>query len=250
MLPSITVAVIILVLFLQWRPTERYCSLGFPITCPALHKAVCIQNGDNLLAASHMYMNVKAYCSCVCMPAFLPACLPVHPTVHLCMHVCMCRGAAYTCIHGSRSVCAHVGCVCFSVIVIILRLKCEDDLPPDQASCETPIQEHYCDDPQLSIYSRVTCSYAVGPHINLLMASEVNHTPLCSVRPHGVPENATFVINLEEVCFSDLWIDDLGSWKATGIKSTWFRLTSEGVRILGKKPSDSELHRYYVLMQW
>ena len=84
------------------------------------------------------------------------------------------------------------------------KLKFEDDSLPDQAPSATPVQEYYCDDPQLPIYSRITSGYAVGPLINLPMASEVNHSQICSVRQHGVYENATFVINLDEVCFSDL----------------------------------------------
>ena len=131
---------------------------------------------------------------------------------------------------------------------VVYRLKFEDDSPPDQAPSATPVQEYYCDDPQFPIYSRIMSGYVVGPLLNLLMVSEGNHSQICSVRPRGVFENATFVIDLDEVCFSDLRSDELGSWKATGTKSTWFRLTNDGVRIFVKKPPGSKLCNLYLYL--
>lgn len=87
------------------------------------------------------------------------------------------------------------------------------------------------------------CSFPFTLELHLVMQLAL----ICSVHPHGVSENATFVIDLDEVCFSDLRSDDLGSWNATGTKSTWFRLTNEGVRISVKKPPASELCNLYLL---
>ena len=130
------------------------------------------------------------------------------------------------------------------LIFVTFRIKFEDD--DDLGPSEKHDQEYYCDDPQLPIYSQMTSGYAVGALINLLM-TEMKRSKICTVRPHGVSENATFVIDLDEVRFCDLRSDDLGSWTATGTKSTWFRLTNAGIRISEKKPPASELGNYYVL---
>ena len=44
------------------------------------------------------------------------------------------------------------------------------------------------------------------------------------MRPTGVSENATFLIDIDAVCFTDLKSDDMGTWKATGTKSAFFNL--------------------------
>jgi len=48
------------------------------------------------------------------------------------------------------------------------------------------------------IYSWITSGYAVGALINLLM-TEMKCSQVCTVRLHGVCENATLVIDLDEV---------------------------------------------------
>ena len=79
------------------------------------------------------------------------------------------------------------------------------------------------------------------------MTSCIDKSKLCTVRPCGVSENATFVIDLDVVPFTDLKSDDLGSWNATGTKSTFFRITENGVRIEDKKPSKESSGLYHVL---
>ena len=39
-----------------------------------------------------------------------------------------------------------------------------------------------------------------------------------------------FIINVDAVRFSDLKSDDMGTWKTTGTKSTYFRILKEGIR--------------------
>jgi hypothetical protein len=39
------------------------------------------------------------------------------------------------------------------------------------------------------------------------------------MRPTGVSENATFVVDLDHVKFGDIKSDDIGCWKGTGTKS-------------------------------
>ncbi len=92
-------------------------------------------------------------------------------------------------------------------------------------------------------FPQVTTDYPIGPLINILMASEDSHT--CSVRLHGVSENATFVIDLDELSFGDLCSDDLGSCKATTTKCTYFRITSAGIWI-SEKPPASAIGKYFM----
>jgi hypothetical protein len=52
-----------------------------------------------------------------------------------------------------------------------------------------------------------------------------------------VTKNATFIVDLD-VLFSDLKADDLGTWNATGNKTTYFSMFPNGVvRIASGKPS-------------
>ena len=48
-----------------------------------------------------------------------------------------------------------------------------------------------------------------------------NQIFLLHVRPTGVSENATFVVDLDVVRFGDLKSNDMGSWNAIETKSTY-----------------------------
>lgn len=83
------------------------------------------------------------------------------------------------------------------------------------------------------------------------MPTTVEEVAVCSVRPVGVSSNTTFVVDIDKVHFNDLKCDDLGTWTATGTKSTYFRLTATGIRISEKKLSQGGAYhvltrRYYV----
>ena len=43
------------------------------------------------------------------------------------------------------------------------------------------------------------------------MTSKVDSSKVCTVRPSGVSENATFIVDLDCIRFGDLKSDDLGS---------------------------------------
>ena len=58
------------------------------------------------------------------------------------------------------------------------------------------------------------------------MTAKIESTKICTFRPTGVSENATFVVDLDAVRFGDLKSDDLGSWNAMGTKFTFFRMTA------------------------
>ena len=85
----------------------------------------------------------------------------------------------------------------------------------------------------------------------MLMPSNVDDLTVCSVRPVGVSANATFIVDIDKVHFNDLKCDDLGTWTATGTKSTFFRFAASGIKISEKKPSQSGVYhvltrRYFV----
>ena len=56
----------------------------------------------------------------------------------------------------------------------------------------------------------------------VLMSPDVN--TVCHVQPTGRTKGATFLIDIDYVAFTDLKADDLGTWKATGTKFTYFQL--------------------------
>ena len=68
----------------------------------------------------------------------------------------------------------------------------------------------------------------------------------------GVTKNATFVIDADDVAFSDLKADDLGTWKATGTKSTYYSVRPNGAILIssgkGKGSTSNYVmtRRYYV----
>ena len=111
--------------------------------------------------------------------------------------------------------------------------------------------EYYCGDRQLPVYSRATSGYPFDQLVKILMPTSVDESTICSVRPVGVSANTTFVVDIDKVHFNDLKCDDLGTWTATGTKSTFFRFTASGIKISEKKPSQSGVYhvltrRYYV----
>ena len=93
--------------------------------------------------------------------------------------------------------------------------------------------------------------YPFDQLVKILMPSSVDESIVCSVRPVGVSANATFIVDIDKVHFSDLKCDDLGTWTATGTKSTFFRFAASGIKISEKKPSQSGVYhvltrRYFV----
>lgn len=78
------------------------------------------------------------------------------------------------------------------------------------------------------------------------MRSDLEEDKTCKVQPLTVSENASFVIDNDEVNFQDLKADDLGSWKATGTKKVYFRFVDEIIRISDKLPASANSN-YYVL---
>lgn len=118
------------------------------------------------------------------------------------------------------------------------RLKFED--PHDK-----PTVKFFCNDPMLPIYSTLSTGYSFEELAHILMTDD--ERDICKKRPTGVSENASFVIDLDYVKFGDIKCDDVGSWKGTGTKSIYFRLSKGEILISQVKPSASNLHKYKVL---
>ena len=101
-------------------------------------------------------------------------------------------------------------------------------------------QEYYKGDHQLPIYSSLSSGLPVHRLINIILNPDVAPEKTCSVQPLGVMQNAAFLIDIDIVEFDDTRADDLGSWKATGNKKSFFRVMSSGaVKYLATKPVGS-----------
>ena len=84
--------------------------------------------------------------------------------------------------------------------------------------------------------------------IDAMLNPNVAPDKICSVQPLGVMQNAAFLIDINIVAFDDIKADDLGSWKATGNKKSFFHATSSGaVKYLLYKPISSVFTDYLLL---
>ena len=70
------------------------------------------------------------------------------------------------------------------------------------------------------------CGYPVHLLIKTLLSKDMDMARVCKIQPLGVSRNAVFLVDVDAVAFGDLKADDLGSWKSTGTKRTYFRFTS------------------------
>lgn len=84
--------------------------------------------------------------------------------------------------------------------------------------------------------------------IDVILNPDIAPEKICSVQPLGVMQNAAFLIDIDMVEFDDVKADDLGSWKATGNKKSFFRVTSAGaVKYLAAKPIGTVSTEYLLL---
>lgn len=124
---------------------------------------------------------------------------------------------------------------------IRLKFECNDDEETNTILC-------YENDPELPIFSTVASGYPASELAHILLAKDMNMKRVCHVQPLGVTTNATFVVDVDDVSFSDLKADDLGTWTANGTKSTYFSMSSSGVvHIASGRPSRSSNSSYYIL---
>ena len=84
--------------------------------------------------------------------------------------------------------------------------------------------------------------------IDVILNPDIAPEKICSVQPLGVMQNAAFLIDIDMVEFDDVKADDLGSWKATGNKKSFFRVTSAGaVKYLAAKHIGTVSTEYLLL---
>ena len=88
--------------------------------------------------------------------------------------------------------------------------------------------QHYRNDPELPVYSQVSTPYKSHHLINVLLDDHIDKRRVCGVQPLGVTDNATFIVDLDRVCFDDIKADDVGSWKPTGTKHIYFCFNDDG----------------------
>lgn len=79
------------------------------------------------------------------------------------------------------------------------------------------------------------------------MDKNIDSNRVCRIQPLGIARNATFVVDLDQVFFSDLKADDLGTWSSNGTKSTYFSMVAGNIEITNGKPSHNSRSSYYVL---
>ena len=91
------------------------------------------------------------------------------------------------------------------------------------------VPEFYHGDPEMPIHARPTSGYPVGDLIRILLQSDMADQKVCTVQPLGVSENAAFIVDVETVDYQDLKADDLGSWRPTGTKKSYFYFSPDGM---------------------
>ena len=109
---------------------------------------------------------------------------------------------------------------------------------------------YYDGDHELPMLSDSPTSFLAEEVAKVLMNLDVS--TVCHVQPMDVTKNATFLIDVDDVAFTNLKADDLGTWKATGTKSTYFSIRSSGAIVIipGKRKGSTNSYvmtrRYYV----
>lgn len=128
------------------------------------------------------------------------------------------------------------------------RLKVEVLSDSDETMSEL---EYYDNDVELPIFNKMSCGYPVNLLIKTLLSKELDTQRVCKVQPLGVCKNTLFIIDIDEVAFSDIKADDLGSWKSTGTKRTYFRFDKENTLVYAMPGANYREYfllnrRYYV----
>lgn len=91
------------------------------------------------------------------------------------------------------------------------------------------------------------CGYPVHLLIKTLLAKDLDEGCVCKVQPLGVVKNSVFIIDVDAVDFGDLKADDLGVWRATGTKRTYFRFTKRNMIVYA--PAGMDNRKYFVLIR-
>ena len=111
--------------------------------------------------------------------------------------------------------------------------------------------EYYDGDKELPIFDKMGSGYPVHLLIKTLLSKDLDLSRVCKVQPLGIVKNTIFLIDIDSVGFGDLKADDLGSWKSTGTKRTYFRYTTSNSLVYATAGADRSnyfllIRRYYV----
>ena len=61
------------------------------------------------------------------------------------------------------------------------------------------------------MYSSISSGYQAAELAHTLLAKDINPKRVCRIQPLSATKNATFLVDLDDVLFSDLKADDLGT---------------------------------------
>ena len=93
--------------------------------------------------------------------------------------------------------------------MILCRLKFCDSDEEDTHESSGDNVIYYEDDPQLPLFSTVTGGYSASKLARIIMNKNIDVNKVCNIQPLGVVKNATFIVDIDHVPFSDLRADDL-----------------------------------------
>ena len=90
-----------------------------------------------------------------------------------------------------------------------------DDSDYEEDTAEDKV-ENYDNDPELPLFSTVDSGYSASVLARILMNTNIDTKRVCHIQPLGVTKNASFIVDIDDVLFSDLRADDLGTWRNNG----------------------------------
>ena len=103
--------------------------------------------------------------------------------------------------------------------------------------------EYYDGDKELPLLSTVCFGYPAEKVARYVMNPV--QEKVCHIQPLGVTKNATFILDIDDIPFSDIKADDLGVWKANGTKTTHFRILDDGSIMIASAKLKGPMQSYY-----
>ena len=86
----------------------------------------------------------------------------------------------------------------------------------------------------------------------MLMEDSLDTAKVYKIQPLGVNCNCTFIINLDSIDIADVKTDDVGSWKGTETRHSYFTMDKHNIPefLRGNPASDQShfavIHRYFI----
>ena len=108
--------------------------------------------------------------------------------------------------------------------------------------------QYYSDDKELPVFSTTSAGYLAEQVAKVLL--NPNLDKVCHVQPLGVTKNATFIVDVDDVAFSDLKADDLGTWKTNGTKTTHFWIRPSGTIVISPKQKGPDTKSYIMTRRY